>query len=281
MSGGDFSQIILMDEYGQNNGWGASKRSNGEVDYKQLLYLYRFMLDMNLLDQNTSENKKNYGQYILMSTFMDSFLKNYNSKNILAKESLLIPDATMRLKDKVSYQLLSSISNPNSPSVLVYNYIYLSNIMDLRLNKLLISKYSELLSQTTDFAQIKYAVFSRKTGDFREKIPQLRIYPFRHMHLESVKKAMVKRNSGSEIEEKENSYYIKTWKFYSDIPIVFVAAAIVSKSQLNFMTGRIFALFLIIYALLAVALLSDFFSGALLEPIRILSNGRFRYFVKV
>ena len=271
-NGGDFSQIILLDKFGKNNGWGVSKRPNGDVDYKQLLYLYRFMLDMNLLDPNTPENKKNYGQYVLISTFMDSYLKSYNSKNILAKESLLIPSEGMRLKDKLSYQLLSSASNPTSPSVLLYNYIYLSNIIDYRLNKLLNSKYSELLTQTTDFAQIKYAVFSRKESDYRERIPQFRIYPFRQMHLDSVKKAIVKKNSGSEIEEKDHSYYIRTWKYYNDVPVIFVGAAIVSKSQLNFLTGRMLALILIIYALLAVALLSDFFSSALLEPIRTLSK---------
>ncbi len=270
--GESFSQIILLDKYGKNTGWGVSKKSNGEIDYKQLLYLYKYLLDMNMLDQSTPENKKNYGQYIIMSTFMDSYLKSYNSKNILAKECFLIPSEGMRIKDKVSYQLLSPASNPICPSVLVYNYIYLSNLIDMKLNKIINEKYSELLSQTTDFAQIKYAIFSRKESDFRERIHQMRVFPFRHMHLDSVKKAMTKRNSGSEIEEKNNNYYIKTWKYYNDVPVIFVAGAIVSKSQLNMLTDKILGLILIIYALLVVSLLSDFFSRALLEPIRTLSK---------
>ena len=265
-----FSHTILLDKYGKSTGWGIDRTSKGDIDSRHLVFLYKYFLDINLLDQNTPENKKIYGQYVLMSTFMDSYLKSYNRRNVLAKEGLLIPTEGITLKDKASYQLLSPANTPNEPSALIYDYIYMPNIIDNRFNMQLNSNYFELLSQETDSAQIKYAVFTRRESDYREKIQQQRVYPFRLMHLDSVRKAMVKKNSGSEIEDVGNNYYIKTWKYYSDSPVIFVAGAIVSKSLFNILTGKILGLVLIIYTLLAIVLLSDFFYGALLEPIRTL-----------
>ena len=92
------------------------------------------------------------------------------------------------------------------------------------------------------------------------------------MQLDSVKKALENQNSGSELNETEDYYYIKVWKYYNDNPVVFVAAAIIQKSQLTILDSNLLAVIFLIYSIFAVILLSDFFSGALLEPIRTLSK---------
>ena len=266
------SYVVLLDKSGKSTGWMDITPNKDGIEFKTLIFPYRYLLDMNLLDQNTKENNKNYGQYILMSTFIDSYIKSNNRKNILAKESLLIPSGSIRYTDKVSYQLVSSPKKPNSPFALIYNSLNMRDLMDYRLNKIIVNHFSELLSQETDYAQIKYAIFSRHESYYREKIPQMRAFPFRQMQLDALHKAIGKMNSGSEIEEKDRYYYIKTWRYYNDNPILFVSGAIVPKKQINFVSSKILILILVIYTLLVVILLSDFFSGALLEPIRTLSK---------
>ena len=265
-----FTYSYLLDKYGKTINYKNINVSREISSFKDIYKLYKILLDMNLLDRNTKENKKYYEQYLLYSTYTDSYFKKSNAKNVLAKESLLIPSEGLTLKDKVTYQLLSPKANPNNPSVLLHSFIDIRDILDKRFNELINENYFDLLSQETGTALIKYAIFARRDSIYREKIPQQRVYPFRLFHLDAAKKAIVKKNSGTEIKEKGNYYYISTWRYFSDCPIIFTAAAIVPKSHINLITGNIVALILLIYAILVVTLLSDFFIGALLEPIKTL-----------
>lgn len=264
-----FSNTFLLDKYGRNAAFsnGYLRDSN---NFKDIFHLYRFLNEMGLLDSNTPENKKHFEQNLLLSTYTDAYFKNKNLYNDIAKEDLLIPAEALSLKDRVCYQLIASASKPDEPFALAYSNIYMRDLMDYRVNHILNAFYPELLSQETSFAQIKYAIFTRRESDYREKIPQTRAYPFRLMHLDSVKKAIAKKNSGTEITEHNNYYYIKTWHYYNDAPVIFVAAALVSKSHVNLITGNMLGLILLIYTVLIVSLLSDVFSEALLEPIRTL-----------
>lgn len=266
-----YSYINLIDINGKNLQLSDSKVEVG-LSFKQIAPIYRYLQNMNLLNPNTIENKKYNEQNIIFSSYTDSFFKTHNKLNVFAKESLLIPSESTSLKDKVSYMLLASPNNSNNPHALVYSFIYMRDLIDNCLNSVILEKHTDLLTQEIGQAQIKYAIFTRRDREFREKIPQLRVYPFRQLHLEAAKIAITKKNSGSEIREDRNNYYIKTWRYYNDTPVVFVAAAIVSKANVNLISGNILGLILLIYALLVVTLLSDFFSGALLEPIRTLSK---------
>ncbi len=239
--------------------------------FKEISVLYRLLSDMQLLDLSTKKNKNNQNQNILLSTYSDALFKIYNSQNILAKESHLIPTAE-RLKDKVSYQLISSEKSPNTPKLLAFNFIDFPSVMKEKLNRSITQKYPELLSQEVGLSQIKYAIFERSESDYSEPIKQAKIYPFRQLQLDCAKKAIIKKSSGSEIESDKDNYYLKIWRYYNDNPLLFTAAAIIPKSQITIITGKIIALILMVYGLFVVALLSDFFSNALLEPIRTLTK---------
>ena len=241
-------------------------------DLMKFLSIYRVMADMKLLDSNTQNNKKFENKYLLLSSLVESYLKTYNRENSLAKESFLISGEGLTPKDKISIQLVASKNKPNSPCAITYNFMNMRDIMTLRLNQHINQNYQKLLSQNLDFAQIKYAIFDRTDSTYREKIRQPVVQPFRQYHLEAVNKAINMKNSSIETRETDDYYIIKVWRYYNDNPIIFVGAAIIPKSKYSFVTGEIFALFLLIYSIFAVILLSDFFSSALLEPIKTLSK---------
>ena len=92
------------------------------------------------------------------------------------------------------------------------------------------------------------------------------------MLLENAKNALRKRNSGFEITENQDFYYINAWQFFNDNRLVLTAAAIAPKRNNLLITGNIIAIILAIYAFFAVALLSELLTGALLSPIKSLSN---------
>ena len=225
---------------------------------------------MKILDTNSQANKKHENKSLLLSSLTESYMKTFNKENALAKESFLISESNKN--NKISIQLLSSKNNPNSPVGIIYNLLNMRDIMTYYFNKHINEKYPNLLSQNLDFAQIKYAFFVRTESNYREKIRQPVVQPFRQYHLEAANKAMDMKNSSIETRETDDYYIIKVWRYYNDNPIIFVGAAIVQKSKYNFITGEIFASFLLIYSILAVVLLSDFFSSALLEPIKTLSK---------
>ncbi len=268
----NIAYAIILDRNGKNICF-SSENSYGEtVHFKKLINLYRIMSDMHLLDNNTSENQNNSNQNLKYSSITEVYFENHNSHNILAKEGYLIQSESLTLKDKIVYQLLTPEKNPNLPRALVYSFLNMRDIMAYRFNTLLLENYNNLLEQNLENAQVKYALFERNASEFREKIHQPDVYPFKNLQLEAVRKAIGKERSGSEIKEDDNYYYLINWRYYRDNPSIIVSAALITKTKMIFINGKIITLFLLFYSIIAVVFLSDFFSGALLEPINSFSK---------
>ncbi len=267
-----FSQLYILDKSGKS-AKAFSENENKKIEkVDRITLLAKILSEMGLLGKNTEESHKFENHNVSVQNNLSSFLKTYNKNNELAKESHLIPCDTLTPKDKIVYQLLASKDKPDSPEALAFNYTNMKDIMATRVNFVLNNKYKELLSQDNSFAQVKYAVFERDDSGFREIIPQNKSYPYREMQIDSVNKAIGIKNSGSDIYETSQNYYIKTWRYYSDNPLIFVAAAIVPKTQIRIINSSLLFFILLIYSMFATILLSDFFAGAIYEPIKALSS---------
>lgn len=236
-----------------------------------IINMYKIMSDMHMLDESSPLYKKNSEQFMLLSSYTDSYTKVYNSKNILARESHIIPSENVTLSDKVSYMLLSDPQTPNNANAVLYSTLGIYEIGKI-LWETVIEKHLSLLSQQIGNTHIEYAIFNHTDVDHSEIYPLKAPYPYNQYLREAATKAVVKKTSDTEISHTTNGTVIKKWYYIPDSAMLLTAVSIIPDNNSVFFSNRLFALLLIIYAILAVALLSDLLAGALLAPINALTK---------
>lgn len=267
----NLGRTILINKNGQYVTFNTSGFREHKYEFSTIATPYNLLSNLNILDNSTSDNKKLQEKKILFSSLTEAYFKNYNKRNVLALESHQIPSESFVLRDRNIYQLLAPYNAPLKPEAILYHNLDISKLTQ-RLIYNIKYHYPKLLCQDTPLCQIQYGLFERSEKEIIEQIPQNNSAPFRSMLLENAKNALRKRNSGFEITENQDFYYINAWQFFNDNRLVLTAAAIAPKRNNLLITGNIIAIILAIYAFFAVALLSELLTGALLSPIKSLSN---------
>ncbi len=280
------AKIYLLDKSGNLADLGKTKNTFS-VKFSSIINMYKIMSDMRLLDESTLQNIKNNEQYILLSSYTDSYTKAYNNQNILARESHIIPSENIALSNKVSYMLVSDKNSPNNPDFIVLSTVAIYEIGKVLWAKIINPNLS-LLSQQIGNARIEYGIFNRTEANFVEITPLKAPYPYYPLLKGAAQKALNKKSSDTEISYTPDSIIIKKWNYIRDSALLLTAAAIIPNKDLTFFSSKLFALLLVIYAILAIALLSDLLVGALLAPINALtkfvteiSNGHFNVNTKI
>ena len=264
------AKIYILDKSGNIADFGKT-RNSFSTKFSSIANMYKILSDMHMLDENTPQNIRNNEQYILLSSYTDTYTKAYNSQNILARESHIIPSENLSLSNKVSYMLVSDKNLPNNPDFMISSTLAIYEIGKI-LGTNIINSNLSLLSQQIGSARIEYNIFNHTEANYTEIIPLKKTYPYNQLLRNAAQTAVNKKSSDTEINYTHNGIVIKKWNYIRDSALLLTAAAIIPNTDLSFFSSKLFALLLVIYAILAIALLSDLLVGALLAPINALTK---------
>lgn len=245
------------------------EQNSYEGHIKEMGGLYRILSELGTANRNNRLIQDMQRKHLFVSSFTDSYWDVFATGPVLAKESLFTKNfLSMSALKRACNQLIAHPESPNTPEAVLFHEVGDTPIMRSLLKQI----WKEAPGLLTDYSedhQIDFSLFLRGPTELRElQIPrrgrgtgQLRAI---------AEKAIQRRTSGSLVNRLDDRIELQNWLYYEDLPVIIAARASIPAIPLQSPIYFILPLALFAYAVLAMALLSDSLTEALLVPVQTL-----------
>jgi len=246
----------------------TSRRRNTELTSIET-GLYQILLDLGATNPESNAIKKIHKKYTILIGLAGALTNLFSEPEALARESLInkhILSASALIRSVHHF-----IVNPQNPKVI--DAIALFMVDDINIIKKLYAQLSQLslhlFSEYDENCQIDYAMAMRSPSSIRTyQAPNFSAPSNRMARMAAL--AMNNKTSGTIIRRSHEQINIDSWTISDLNPVIILARATISRNKPTHLMFAILPWALLIYSILAVALISDVLADIFLAPVKTL-----------
>jgi len=239
--------------------------------HKEMIGLFRILMELGGVNHENRQIADFQRKNLFMSSYSDSYWNVYANSAVLARESLITRNfMSMSALKRGCNSILAHPQTPFTPEAVLFHEVGDTQVMRALLKQLWY-KSAHLLSDYSQEQQIDYGLFLRGPTELREmQIP--RSGPGMAPLRELADQAIDKRTSGSTVTREQGKISISSWLYFDDVPVIIVAQAQIAEVSRHGSVYLLLPLGMLVYALLAISLLSSTLADALLGPVHTLTG---------
>ncbi|MBU1108180.1 MAG: HAMP domain-containing protein [Candidatus Riflebacteria bacterium] len=248
----------------------VSNRKGSQKDNATLrIGLYAILSDLGAINRDSAEIKTIHKHQLFMAGLAGSLMNLFANPEALARESLLTDHIlSASALSRSSHQLIAHPSRPMQPVGIVLQFVDDLNVF-LQLYKQLNRQSLRLFSDYDNICQIDYALALRGSDALRGmQVPYDNVSSSKTARLAA--NALQRRTSSTSIQKINGLLRINSWIYTNNSPVVIVATATLKPDVSNQLLFWILPWALLVYAFLAVTLISDVLADIFLAPVNAL-----------